>query len=341
MAYAIIRIEKIKKSDKGSVGAHKAHCGRTRETQNADPGRTHLNQVLLGSIEHTQDFLDKRWDELEQKGRKHRSDAVGSVEVLLTASPEFFNDNTLNSWVMAQKKFLAAEFGAENIAHATLHLDESTPHIHALIVPVENSQLNAKARFGGREKLSAFQDRYYEANKGLGLERGVRGSDAKHTSIKEYYAELNELKQSIDMAVDTVVEPSLTDRAFPSVWREKQQKLNEQELKKASVARLERKKLKGLVKSSRKAEKQAIELKKRSDEALKTEQAKTKSLELEKQQISNELHREKSNPELANLKKAHAALKSEHENLQSLYKSLQTVYRDLKKKFEKTLGLKR
>src|SRR6266404_4801208 len=40
---------------------------------------------------------------------------------------------------------------------------------------------------GGRDKLTALQDRYYEVMSPLGLERGERGSRATHTDIKKFY----------------------------------------------------------------------------------------------------------------------------------------------------------
>lgn len=63
------------------------------------------------------------------------------------------------------------------------------PHIHAYLVPLdEKGKLNCRALFGGREKLSKFQDSYALAMAPLGLERGIKGSRATHTSVKEYYA---------------------------------------------------------------------------------------------------------------------------------------------------------
>jgi hypothetical protein len=74
------------------------------------------------------------------------------------------------------------------VVRGELHLDESTPHIHAYLVPLdERNKLNCKSIFGGREKLSQFQDSYAAAMKPLGLERGIKRSRATHTEIKKYY----------------------------------------------------------------------------------------------------------------------------------------------------------
>lgn len=77
---------------------------------------------------------------------------------------------------------------------------ETTPHIHALIVPVAfNSKgiphLNNSFYFGGKDKLSAWQDKYTDAmTKDFQnmFKRGIRGSKATHVDLKTYYALIKE-----------------------------------------------------------------------------------------------------------------------------------------------------
>ena len=45
-----------------------------------------------------------------------------------------------------------------------------------------------KKWLGGRAKMSQMQSDFANQVKSLGLERGIEGSKAKHTRIKEYYA---------------------------------------------------------------------------------------------------------------------------------------------------------
>ena len=68
---------------------------------------------------------------------------------------------------------------------AVAHRDEQTPHVVAYGVPLDKSKrLNCKSHLGGREKLSALQDEYAERMKPLGLQRGIRGSQAEHQRVK-------------------------------------------------------------------------------------------------------------------------------------------------------------
>jgi 5S rRNA maturation endonuclease (ribonuclease M5) len=82
-------------------------------------------------------------------------------------------------------------------------------------------KLNCRGLFGGREKLSKFQDSYANALSPLGLERGIKGSRAKHTKIQHYYAAVN---KSPDLTLDkTTIEHQLADRQ--RVIKEKEQAL--------------------------------------------------------------------------------------------------------------------
>ncbi|MBD2134278.1 plasmid recombination protein [Sphaerospermopsis sp. FACHB-1094] len=83
----------------------------------------------------------------------------------------------------------------DRIVRAELHLDEVTPHIHAYFVPLdENGQLRCNHFFDGRQKMRDFQESYFAAVQHLGLERGIRGSVAKHQDIKDFYRIVEEGK---------------------------------------------------------------------------------------------------------------------------------------------------
>jgi hypothetical protein len=210
MPYAVARIAKLKQANLGGSGMH---VSRGRETPNADLSKLKDNQTLihnddldlpLGEIVHN------KIHSVEQR-RKIRPDAVYAVEILLTASPEYFRPDDpskygdyqvgkLDAWAKASQEWLQREYG-DRIVRAELHLDEATPHIHAYLVPTdENGQLNCKKIFGGRAKMFAFQDSYAAATQHLGLERGVKNSRAEHTTVKDYYSVVNSASQELDLS---------------------------------------------------------------------------------------------------------------------------------------------
>ena len=189
------------------------HVSRERSTPNADRSKLDENQTLIQNADRhlpLSEVVHTKIHSVEQR-RKIRPDAVYAVEILLTASPEYFRPNDpskygdyrvdrLNSWAKASQDWLQQEYG-DRIVRAELHLDEATPHIHAYLVPTdENGQLNCKKIFGGRAKMFAFQDSYAAATQHLGLERGVKNSRAEHTTVKDYYSVVNAASQELDMS---------------------------------------------------------------------------------------------------------------------------------------------
>ncbi|WP_171496445.1 plasmid recombination protein, partial [Acinetobacter sp. TUM15372] len=64
-------------------------------------------------------------------------------------------------------------------------------HMAVYVVPIDSKgNLNAREFLGGRAKLSKMQTDFYNEVKHLGHERGLEGSKAEHTTIKDFYAEI-------------------------------------------------------------------------------------------------------------------------------------------------------
>ena len=194
MAKAIARISKLNKEN---IGSSELHVNRERYTPNANQEIDNIRFIGQEDNRKLDTIVRERIGE-----QTIRKNAVLAVEMLLSASPEYFRPNEpekagyyeeekLENWQGAVRNWLDEEYG-DRIVRAELHLDESTPHIHAYFVPLdEKGKLNCRGIFGGRQKLSKFQDSYAAAMSDLGLERGIKGSRAKHTKIKEYYAAVN------------------------------------------------------------------------------------------------------------------------------------------------------
>ncbi len=217
MAYGICRIKKLKA---GSVNGSARHTNREQEVLNADPEKQHLR--ILGEPDRP-NIPDLESIVRERIGEQMiRKNAVLAVEFLLTASPEYFRPDSperaghyeperLADFQHQACKWLTDNYG-DRIVRAELHLDESTPHIHAYMVPLdEKGKLNCRGLLGGsRHSLSKLQDNFATAMKPLGLERGIRGSKARHTEVKKYYTAVT---QSPDITLDTqTIHHQLADR---------------------------------------------------------------------------------------------------------------------------------
>lgn len=182
MSYCIMRTRKLKTD--GNVAASLAHAWRARETPNAEQSRTPENQHF--GAKSKDEAIAKYRKALPEKVRKN---GVRCIEYLITASPDALQDpKAMSKYYNDALTWLRAKHG-KNLFYSGLHLDETTPHLYAYAVPIdERGKLNARSFLGGRDKMTALQDDFYQAvGKPSGLERGVRGSRAKHQAVKRFY----------------------------------------------------------------------------------------------------------------------------------------------------------
>lgn len=189
--FAIMRNNKIK--TKAAVAASLKHNFREQETPNADPQKTGQNQHLPGreSTEQALAYLDDRLATLE---RKPRANAVLAVEYLVTASPEWMAKASKadeKEFFKQAGKWITDKYGAENVITASIHRDETTPHMAFYVVPItDDGRLSAKDHIGNREKMRSDQDSFAAAVEHLGLKRGIKGSKAQHEKISTFYGRL-------------------------------------------------------------------------------------------------------------------------------------------------------
>lgn len=223
---AILRVKKIASSNLGSVDAHNR---RKMPVPNSDGSRSFLSLINRSS----DSLVDLVKNRLSSVGiTKLRKNSPPAVEIMLTASPEYFRKDAngkpdhyfTKEWIHATKDFLIEKYG-DNLVDAIVHLDELTPHIHAIVVPAvkkerrvqrtrEDIELNRHRttnRYGlaARDMFSKFclidlQSEYANAVSHLGLERGQQKSKATHTQIKTWYHQklTSPGKQSMEVSHD-------------------------------------------------------------------------------------------------------------------------------------------
>lgn len=188
--FAILRIQKLKHAV--SVQRSMAHALRTQDTPNADPSRLADNTKSVDSVKEA---LEKFNNRLATQP-KIRSNAVLAVEYLITASPDAMNGKTReqqDTYFADAMTWLEAKHGKENVVAWGVHRDETTPHMYAIVVPIDlRGKLNCRGFIGNASSLREMQtDFAATVGSKNGLVRGVEGSKAKHQSIQKYYAMLN------------------------------------------------------------------------------------------------------------------------------------------------------
>lgn len=99
-------------------------------------------------------------------------------------------------------------------------MDEKTPHIHAAVVPIvtgerrkaKKEQADGKRKYRkktnsvrlcaddlfNRQTLVAYHDNYARVMAKYGLQRGVRGSEARHTTTMQYYRDLKKKNEVLE-----------------------------------------------------------------------------------------------------------------------------------------------
>lgn len=200
--YAIYRTAKIKAA--GQLAGSANHMTRSSPTPNADPRRAELNEILIGSDDPAADVraLLPEIDQRDADGLLlRRSNSVLAVEVLVTASPDWWTEATpamRKDWQRATLDWLSEAWGGrQNLAHMRMHGDETTPHLTGYVVPLdERGALNCRSFIGERQQLREQQTGYAEAVAHLGLQRGVPGSKAIHQAVSRYYGALTAPEQT-------------------------------------------------------------------------------------------------------------------------------------------------
>ena len=215
MGYISIQINKAKGS--ADTGASD-HIERKTIPKNADSTRTHLNRELVEFPDGVSDRTEAISHRIRTAGikRKITPDQVRAIRIVLSGTHEDMarvqDEERLGEWCDDNLQWLYRTFGRENTVSAVLHMDEHTPHIHATVVPIvtgERRKAKRKQTEGKRtyrkkanavrlcaddlltrERLVAYHDSYAAAMAKYGLQRGIRGSEARHTTTAQYYRDL-------------------------------------------------------------------------------------------------------------------------------------------------------
>lgn len=188
--YAILREEK--RSDFGQISRSNKHNFRQQETLNADPLKPSPT-LLFGSMELSKSIR-------ERIPKKRRKNAVIAVEVVLSASPEFFAQSTpseYEDWKARSVEWLKKHHG-DNLVQIVLHEDEATPHLHAYWVPMKDGKLNYRAIQGTPQHLVDKQTGYAAAVAGIGLHRGQPNAARRHAHHSEAASLLADTLASLD-----------------------------------------------------------------------------------------------------------------------------------------------
>lgn len=220
MGYVVFHMSKAKGNDSRMT----THIERTVEPKNADKSRTHLNKELIDFSDGVDNRTQAIQHRIETAGikRKITKDQVRVIRINLSGTHEDMKrieaEGKLDEWCKDSVDYMRKEFGEKNVVSAVLHMDEKTPHIHVSLVPIVEGA-RRKAKEGAKKqntvrlcaddimtktKIEGFQDSYAKAMARYGLQRGVRGSEARHVTTAEYYRNIFEQAENVKVERDLI-----------------------------------------------------------------------------------------------------------------------------------------
>ncbi|XKF86624.1 plasmid recombination protein (plasmid) [Planococcus rifietoensis] len=209
VSFAVVRMQKMKSPDLKGMQFHNQRERESRTNPDIDPDREHLNYDLLHQEKidynkHVKAIIESQ----KVSERKTRKDAVLVNELLVTSDRKFFDglDPAEQKRFFEESYNLFSErYGKQNIAYATVHNDEKTPHMHLGVVPMRDGKLQGKNVFN-RQELQWMQEEFPKHMQTLGfdVERGI-ASDRKHIEMSRFKAlTLNEEIKTLEKETEAL-----------------------------------------------------------------------------------------------------------------------------------------
>ena len=241
MNYAIFRCQSINTlADLSHIGSHNK---REKESYKSNPDirkEDSINNIEL--VKCNKKYREKFY-EITKEYRKEHDEKMKTIrqdrykdfdqmvddskscvadEMIFTSGLEFFKDMTKEEilrWANGCMDFVYNDLGytKEQVIHSVLHLDEKTPHIHCVVVPLvkkfdkrvnkERYSISKRDYIKDQNYLSILQDKYCFRlnNLGFKLERGEKGTKIKNLSLgqlkgitRQYERLANKSKKNIE-----------------------------------------------------------------------------------------------------------------------------------------------
>ena len=245
MNYGIFRSNPIMTlNDLAQIGSHNK---REKKAYKSNPDiKLELTKNNIELVPLTEKYVKGERMKTEREDRKktysqmlNKSRSVVADELMFTATHKFFDNiskNEILEWANTCMDFVYNDLGykKEQVLHATLHLDEKTPHIHCVVVPLvkkldkrnntERYTISKKQYIRDNIHLSELQDIYNVRlrEKGFELERGIKGSNRKHIKVREfkkitryYENKVDTINKNLDNAMNNLEEKMKTTKSVP------------------------------------------------------------------------------------------------------------------------------
>ena len=203
MSFAIIRNTKYKRENLKGIYRHNERKNKNYSNDNIDKEKSYLNY----SLKSPKYIYDKEFDVMKEKyNLKGQIKVVSNItcEYIITSDKQFFEtigEKETKRYFETAYKFVAEykNLGEQYIMSAKVHMDEETPHMHLIFLPVVHTldkkgnnidKLACSEFWKEKDSYRRLQDAFYQymTSHNFELERGVPKEETgrKHIDIKEY-----------------------------------------------------------------------------------------------------------------------------------------------------------
>lgn len=200
MSYAIIRNEKYKRENLKGLYRHNERRNKNYSNKNINKELSHLNY----SLKDCKHSYEKEFELIREKyNLKGQIKTVSNIvcEYIITSDKEFFNSigaEETKRYFETAYKFVCdyKNLGEQYILSAKVHMDEETPHMHLVFIPVVHTQdkkgndidkIACSEFWKEKDSYRQLQDSFYKYVKAnnFNLERGKEEARV-HLSVEDY-----------------------------------------------------------------------------------------------------------------------------------------------------------
>ena len=251
MSYAIIRNTKYKRENLKGIFRHNERRNKNYSNENIDKEKSYLNY----SLKSPQYSYEKEFDKIREKySLKGQIKSVSNIacEYIITSDHDYFEiigEEETRRFFETAYKFVAEykNLGEQYIMSAKVHMDEQTPHMHLVFLPVVHTtdkkgnyidKLACSEFWKEKDSYRQLQDAFYNymVKNGFDLQRGLSKEETnrEHYSVEEY-KKITNFKQTKEILKNMTLElpyiPDITDININRLSKKRDEKIIEEIIK--------------------------------------------------------------------------------------------------------------
>lgn len=251
MSYAIIRNTKYKRENLKGIFRHNERRNKNYSNENIDKEKSYLNY----SLKEPQYGYEKEFDRIREKyNLKGQIKVVSNIacEYIITSDKEFFKtigEEETKRYFETAYKFVSEykNLGEQYILSAKVHMDEQSPHMHLIFLPVVHTKdkkgndidkLACSEFWKAKDSYRQLQNAFYKymVENGFDLQRGLpkEETNRQHYSVEEY-EKITNFKQTKEILKNMKLElpdvPDIADININRLSKKRDEKILEEIIK--------------------------------------------------------------------------------------------------------------